>query len=115
MLFLLTSKDMEKYCRKPWVNGRRSSFKHVDNILALNKAEELLTSNVILNNIFYSSGNIPKHTSTSKDSKLLELLRISRLHSQHNRTFYNSKEKGKKLLKRCVSFLSTYIRMIISP
>jgi hypothetical protein len=80
-------------------------------LLTLDKAEEPLTSSDISKIIsFYSSGYLFKPASTLKDSLENRLKRegyVDRI-VKDNKTFYKITDKGKKLLKGWLSFLSAY-------
>ena len=80
-------------------------------LMTLDKAETCLTSSDISKIISYNSlGRIYKPASTLKDSLENRLKREGYVDGivENNTTYYKITQKGKKLLKGWISFLSTY-------
>jgi hypothetical protein len=80
-------------------------------LITLDKAEESLTSSDISKTISYNSlGRIYKPASTLKDSLENRLKRERYVEGivENNKTYYKITQKGKKLLKGWISFLSAY-------
>ena len=80
-------------------------------LITLDKAEEALTSSDISKTISYNSlGRIYKPASTLKDSLENRLKREGYVEGivENNKTYYKITQKGKKLLKGWISFLSVY-------
>lgn len=80
-------------------------------LMTLDKAEEALTSSDISKTISYNSlGHIYKPASTLKDSLENRLKREGYVEGivENHKTYYKITQKGKKLLKGWISFLSVY-------
>jgi hypothetical protein len=113
--FEVLSPDIQKIWQSIAVNYELIEGAQLSNsfiiLMTLDKAETCLTSSDISKIISYNSlGRIYKPASTLKDSLENRLKREGYVDGivENNTTYYKITQKGKKLLKGWISFLSTY-------